>query len=194
LQTVIGRNATIRAFTTIYAGVTIGDNLQTGHGAMIREDNVLGDNVSIGTNAVLEFGNRIGNYVRIHSGCFLEMVHVGDHVFIGPHAVFTDDPHPMNCPYYKECRGGATVHDLARVGANVTVLPGVVIGRNSLVGAGAVVVKSVPENVVVAGNPAQMVKSIDELVCTLGKFDHPYKWEPYVTHGKRSVKTGSGRD
>ena len=181
LKTIIGRNATIRAFTTIYAGVTIGDNLQTGHGAMIREDNVLGNDVSVGTNAVLEFGNRIGNDVRVHSGCFLEMVRIGNHVFVGPHAVFTDDPHPMNCPYYKECRGGANVHDFARIGAHATILPGITIGKNALVGAGAVVVKDVPENAVVAGNPARIIKTVDELECTLGKFERPYQWEPYLS-------------
>ncbi len=98
LPLVIGRDAVIRPFTTIYAGSTFGDRLQTGQGASIREDNVVADDVSIGTNAVLEFGNRIGSRVRIHSGCFLEMVTIEDDVFVGPNVVFTDDPHPMNCP------------------------------------------------------------------------------------------------
>ena len=66
---VIGGAAVIRPFTTIYAGSTFGDHLQTGQGASIREDNVVADDVSIGTNAVLESGNRIGSRVRIHSGC-----------------------------------------------------------------------------------------------------------------------------
>ncbi len=114
----IGARATVRPFTTIYAGNVIGDRLQTGQGASIREDNVLGDDVSVGTNAVLEFGNRIGNRVRIHSGCFLEMVTIEDDVFVGPNVVFTDDPHPMNCPRYKECKGGPVVRRLARIGAN----------------------------------------------------------------------------
>ena len=64
----VGARATVRPFTTIYAGSVIGDRLQTGQGASIREDNILGDDVSVGTNAVLEFGNRIGNRVRINSG------------------------------------------------------------------------------------------------------------------------------
>ncbi len=76
----------------------------------MREDNVAGDDVSIGTNAVLEFGNRIGSRVRIHSGCFLEMTTIEDDVFVGPNTVFTDDPHPANCPRYRECKGGALVH------------------------------------------------------------------------------------
>jgi acetyltransferase-like isoleucine patch superfamily enzyme len=175
----IGRDATIRPFTTLYAGSTIGARLQTGQGASIREDNVLGDDVSIGTNAVLEFGNRIGNRVRIHSGCFLEMVTIEDDVFIGPNVVFTDDPHPMGCARYTECRGGPTVRRLARIGANSTILPGVVIGENSLVGAGSVVVHDVPDAAVVAGNPARVIGTVDDLVCYPGFYERPYVWPPY---------------
>ena len=86
----------------------IGARLHTGQGASIREDNRLGDDVSVGTNAVLEFGSRMGSGVRIHSGCFPELVTVEDDVFVGP-IVVTDDPHPMGCPRYEECEGGATV-------------------------------------------------------------------------------------
>ncbi len=175
----IGSGAVIRPFTTIYAGTTIGDNFQTGQGASIREENSIGSNVSVGTNAVLEFGNTIGNNVRIHSLCFLEMVTVGNDVFIGPNVVFTDDPHPMGCPRYRDCLGGATVKDLARIGANCTILPGVTIGRNTLIGAGSVVTKDIPDNSVAAGSPARVLKSIDELTCPPGFFEKPYVWEPY---------------
>ena len=176
----VGCDATIRPFTTLYAGSTIGDRFQTGQGASIREDNVLGDDVSIGTNTVLEFGNRIGNRVRIHSGCFLEMVTIEDDVFVGPNVVFTDDPHPMGCAHYTECKRGATVRRLARIGANSTILPGVVIGENSLVGAGSVVVHDVPADTVVAGNPARVVKRVDELECEPGFYERPYLWPPYT--------------
>ena len=180
LPLVIGRDAVIRPFTTIYAGSSFGDRLQTGQGTSVREDNVVGDDVSLGTNAVLEFGNRIGNRVRIHSGCFLEMVTIADDVFVGPNVVFTDDPHPMNCPHYKECRGGAVVQRLARIGANATVLPGVVIGENALVGAGSVVVADVPPGAVVTGNPARVIKQVGELTCTPGFVARPFDWPPYA--------------
>lgn len=179
LATRIGCSSVIRPFTTIYAGCEIGDSLQTGQGASIREDNVIADGVSVGTNSVLEFGNRIGKNVRIHSNCFLEMVTVGDDVFIGPGVVFTDDPHPMGCPRYKECLGGAKVRELARIGAGCVILPGVTIGRNSLIGAGSLVAKDVPDNVVVAGHPAKVIKKIDELTCPPGFFERPYVWPPY---------------
>ncbi|HTX68187.1 MAG TPA: acyltransferase [Thermoleophilia bacterium] len=177
---VIGAGAVVRPFTTIYAGSTIGARLQTGQGASIREDNRIGDDVSIGTNAVVEFGNRIGSRVRIHSGCFLELVTVEDDVFVGPNVVFTDDPHPMNCPRYEECKGGAVVRRLARIGANSTILPGVEIGEGSLVGAGSVVVHDVPAGAVVAGSPARVIKQVSDLVCYPGWFERPYLWPPYT--------------
>jgi acetyltransferase-like isoleucine patch superfamily enzyme len=180
-ELVIGDGATVRPFTTIYAGSTIGSGLQTGQGASIREDNVIGDDVSIGTNAVLEFGNRIGNRVRIHSGCFLELVTIEDDVFVGPNVAFTDDPHPMGCPRYTECRGGATVKRLSRIGANSTLLPGVTIGENSLVGAGSVVVHDVPAGAVVVGNPAHVIGSVDSLECYPGFYERPYVWPPYAS-------------
>ena len=180
LPLVIGAGAVIRPFTTIYAGSTFGARLQTGQGASIREDNVVGDDVSIGTNAVLEFGNRLCSRVRIHSGCFLELVTIEDDVFVGPHVVFTDDPHPMNCPRYEECRGGAVVRRLARIGANSTVLPGVEIGEGALVGAGSVVVHDVPAGAVVAGSPARVIKQVADLTCPPGWFERPYTWPPYA--------------
>jgi acetyltransferase-like isoleucine patch superfamily enzyme len=180
----IGANAHIRPFTTIYAGSVIGDNFRTGQGVSIREDNIIGNHVSVGTNSVLEFGNRIGDYSRIHSSCFMEMVTIGRYVFVGPNVVFTDDPHPMGCPHYKECKGGAIVEDFARIGANSTILPGVRIGRNSLIGAGSVVVRDIPPGSVAVGNPARVIKTIDELKCEPGFFDRPYLWEPYTRSDK----------
>jgi len=175
-RTKMGRDGHVRPFSTIYAGNLIGDRFQTGQGVTIRENNRIGNDVSIGTNAAIEFGNRIGDRVRIHSGCFLEMVELGNDVFVGPNVVFTDDPHPMGCPRYKECLGGAKVGDFARIGANSTILPGITIGRNALVGAGSVVVEDVPENAVVGGNPARFIKNVADLKCEKGFYERPYIW------------------
>lgn len=175
-STSIGRDGVVRAFTTIYAGAVIGDRFQSGHGAMIREDNSIGDDVKIGTNAVLEPGNTIGDRVSIHSGCFLETATIEDDVFIGPNVVFVDDPHPP-CPRYAECRRGALIERGAKLGANSTILPGVVVGSGSLVGAGSVVTRDVPPGSVAVGNPAKVVKKIEELECAPGFFARPYVWE-----------------
>lgn len=176
----IAENATIRTFTVIYTGNKIGANFQTGQGTSIRENNKIADNVSIGTNAVLEFENIIYSGSRIHSNCFLEMTEIGEDVFVGPGTVFLDDPHPMKCPKYKECKGGVKVGKYAKIGGGCVILPGVTIGENSLVGAGSCVTKDVPKDVVVAGHPAKIVKKINELKCYINAFKRPYTWEPYI--------------
>jgi acetyltransferase-like isoleucine patch superfamily enzyme len=180
LPLTIGPGAIIRPCTTIYAGSTFGARLQTGQGASIREENTIGDDVSIGTHAVLEYGNVIGDRVRIHSGCFLELVTIEADVFVGPNVVFTDDPHPMGCPRYTDCKRGAVVRRTARIGANSTILPGVEIGAGSLVGAGSVVVDDVPAGTVVVGSPARVIKTVAELTCPPGFFERPYSWPPYL--------------
>jgi acetyltransferase-like isoleucine patch superfamily enzyme len=175
LRTTIGDNVIIRSGSIIYAGVLIGKNSQTGHNILIREGNVIGSQVSIGTNSMLEPDNTIGNRVRIHSGCFMESVTIGEDCFIGPCVVFTDDPHPP-CPRYKDCIGGATVKKAAKIGANSTILPGISIGENALVGAGSVVTKNIPKNCVFLGNPAKKIGSINRLACRKGFFKRPYIW------------------
>ncbi len=187
LKTKIGAGGLVRSGTVIYAGAIIGDRFSSGHGTLIREDNVIGDDCSVGTNAVLEAGNRIGNGTRIHSGCFLEHTTLGSRVFLAPHVVFTDDPHPM-CPRYLDCVLGATVADDVSIGANATILPGLKIGAGSLIGAGSVVTKDVEAGSVVAGNPAVKVKAVADLVCFKGFFERPYIWRatPTEGHGRKA--------
>lgn len=184
-KTVIGANGLIRSGTVIYAGVRIGDAFQSGHGALIREDNEIGDGCSVGTNAVLEVGNRVGDGTRIHSGCFLEHTTLGRRVFLAPHVVFTDDPHPM-CPRYQECVLGATVEDDVSIGANSTILPGIKVGAGSLIGAGSVVTKNVEPSSVVAGSPAVRIKAVSELVCFKGFYERPYIWRTGVPDGSKN--------
>ena len=174
-KTVIGDNAVIRSHTVIYAGNRIGSNFQTGHGVMIREKNEIGNNVSIGTNSVIEHHVKIGNNVRIHSQAFIpEMTILEEGCWIGPNVVVTNAYHPL-CPKAKQCLKGPTIKVGAKIGANATLLPDIIIGENALVGAGAVVTKDVPERCVVVGNPAKIIKKIEDLGCPYGLVEKPYK-------------------
>ncbi|MDY6875226.1 MAG: DapH/DapD/GlmU-related protein [Chloroflexota bacterium] len=163
LPTVIGANAVIRSHTVIYAGNTIGDNFQTGHAAMIRESNEIGNNVSIGTQSVIEHHVRLGNSVRIHSQAFVpEFSLVEDRAWIGPNVVFTNARYPRS-PRVKDELVGPIIKSNAKIGANSTLLPGVTIGTGALVGAGSVVVQDVPPGAVVVGNPARVIKHIEDI-------------------------------
>lgn len=163
LKTRIGKNATIRSHTVIYAGDIIGDNLQTGHHVIVREENKIGDNVSIGTGSVVEHHVRIGDDVRIHSQAFIpEETTLEAGCWIGPRVVITNAKYPLS-PGVKGSLKGTTVRKNAKIGANATLLPGVVIGENALIGSGAVVTKDVPAGKVVVGNPARVIRDISEL-------------------------------
>jgi acetyltransferase-like isoleucine patch superfamily enzyme len=168
LPTVIGAGAVIRSFTVIYAGNTIGDRFQTGNKTNIRESNTIGHDVSIGTLSVVEHHVKIEDGVRIHTQAFVpEFSHLMAGSWVGPNAVLTNALYPLS-PGAKETLKGAVLEPGAKVGANCTLLPGVRVGRNSLVGAGSVVTRDVPEDAVVAGNPARVVKSIKQLPYSQG--------------------------
>lgn len=156
-KTIIGDNALIRSGTTIYAGNIIGHNFQTGNKANIRELNTIGNRVSIGTLSVVEHHVIIKDDVRTHSQTFIpEYTILEEKCWIGPNTVLTNALYP-NHPNAKNELIGPYVCRNAIVGANVTLLPGVIIGSNSLVGAGSVVTKDVPDGVIVIGNPARKI-------------------------------------
>jgi acetyltransferase-like isoleucine patch superfamily enzyme len=179
----IGAGSIIRSFAVVYAGADLGERVQLGHGALVREGNRVGSGSSVGSHTVLEGRCTIGDNVRIHSRCFLASVNVGDGVFIGPGVIFTDDPHPP-CPTYVECAQGVIVDAGAHIGAGVVLLPGVTVGARALIGAGSIVVKDVPAGMVVAGSPARVLRSVDELGCFAGIHPRAYAWEGQAPTGE----------
>jgi acetyltransferase-like isoleucine patch superfamily enzyme len=108
----------------------------------IENDVVIGDRVTIKCGVQLWDGTRIGN-----------------DVFIGPNATFTNDRFPRS-KIYPDKFFGIVVDNGASIGANATILPGIKIGSNAMVGAGAVVTKDVPANVIVVGNPARKISKL----------------------------------
>lgn len=150
----IGKEAKIRSGTVIYEGSKIGDNLETGHNAVIREENVIGDNLSIWSNSVIDYGCKIGNNVKIHCNCYIaQSTIIEDDVFIAPGVMVANDRYPVTKNFE-----GPVIKRGAKIGINVTILPGVTIGENALIGGGAVVTKDIPANAVAYGNPAEVKK------------------------------------
>jgi len=160
-KTIIGDDSLIRAGTIIYAGNTIGSFFQTGNQANIRELNEIGDNVSIGTLSVLEHHISIKNGVRIHSQVFIpEYTVLEEYCWLGPNVVITNSRYP-NHPKAKSDLNGVLIKKNAKIGANTTILPGLIIGERSLVGAGSVVTKDIIDNIIAAGNPAIVLREVD---------------------------------
>ena len=163
LATIIGAGAVIRSHTVIYAGNVIGENFQTGNKVNIRESNRIGNDVSVGTLSVIEHHVEIADKVRIHTQVFIpEFSVLEEGCWIGPNVVFTNAKYPLS-PGVKDALVGPVIKTGAKIGANSTLLPGVVIGENALVGAGSVVAKDVAPGAVVAGNPARVIRHISEL-------------------------------
>lgn len=156
---IIGDNAIIRSHCVVYGGSKIGNNFQTGHHVTIRENTVAGEQLKVGTLSDIQGDCVIGEYVNLHSNVHLgKASKIGNFVWIFPYCVFTNDPIPPS-----EHEWGCTVKDYAVIASRSVLLPGVIIGENSLIGAGSVVTENIPSDVVAVGSPAKIKCEISQL-------------------------------
>lgn len=132
----------------------IGQKTKVWQYSIIFPDAVIGENCNICAHTMIENEVVIGDNVTVKSGVYLwDGITLKDNVFIGPCVTFTNDKKPRSKHYNNEF--SKTIVELgASIGANATILPGLTIGKNSLIGAGAVVTKDVPDNAIMVGNPA----------------------------------------
>ncbi|WP_296615877.1 WxcM-like domain-containing protein [Sphingomonas sp.] len=142
-STHVGSGTRVWAFAHILPGARIGRDCNVCDHVFIENDVVVGDAVTIKCGVQLWDGLR-----------------VGDNVFIGPNATFTNDLHPRS-KQYPETFAETVIGDGASIGANATILPGIRIGRGAMVGAGAVVTRDVPAHATVVGNPARVIKQVE---------------------------------
>lgn len=139
---------------------SIGENTCIWQFAVVLREAVIGNNCNINCHTFIENKVTIGSNVTVKSGVFLwDGIEVEDNVFIGPNVTFTNDMHPRS-KVYPENFLKTTIKKGASIGANATILPGIVIGENAMIGAGSVVLKDVPANTVWVGNPARKIKDL----------------------------------
>lgn len=136
-------------------GVTVGKGSRVWAFAHLATGAIVGEDCNICDHTFLEGGVRLGNRVTVKCGVYLwNGVVVEDDVFIGPAAVFTNDDRPRSRKYLATDLK-TRLREGCSIGANSTMLPNLTIGRWAMVGAGAVVTRSVPDHALVVGNPAR---------------------------------------
>jgi acyl-[acyl carrier protein]--UDP-N-acetylglucosamine O-acyltransferase len=174
----IGDAATIRSHCIIYEGSSFGNGLRTGHHVIIREGTVAGVDFQVGTLSDIQGHCAFGDHVRLHSS-----VHVGQHskvgsfVWIFPHVVLTNDPHPPS-----ETRAGVTIEDFALIATMSTILPGKRIGEGALVGAMTLVREDVPPDTICVGVPGRNIGGTSKI--QFKKNGKPaYPWRRHFRRG-----------
>ncbi|MCD9526029.1 acyltransferase [Photobacterium carnosum] len=140
----------------------IGTDTRIWQFSVVLKDAVIGNNCNVCAHTLIESDVVVGNNVTIKSGVYLwDGLRIEDDVFIGPCVAFTNDKTPRS-KQYPEAFLSTTVKKGASIGANATILPGIILGEHCMIGAGAVVTKDVPAYAVVVGNPASIIRILEK--------------------------------
>jgi acetyltransferase-like isoleucine patch superfamily enzyme len=161
----LGPGAFVHETALVEEGASVGADSRVWHQAQVRARAKIGARCIVGKGAFVDVDVTIGDDSKLQNyACIYHGVTLGRGVFVGPHAVFTNDLRPRATdPAFAPLRDGdwevgeTTVDDGAAIGANSTILPGVRIGRWAMIGAGAVVTRDVAPYALVAGSPARAI-------------------------------------
>jgi acetyltransferase-like isoleucine patch superfamily enzyme len=163
----LGPGTVVSTGAVVFAGTKIGARAIVGDQACVRERCVVGDDVVIGRGSLVENDTTIGALTRIQANAYVTAYStLEDNVFIAPCVTTTNDNYMGRTERRHALMRGPTIRRGARVGGAAVLLPGVEIGEEAFVGAGAVVLEDVPPRTVVVGNPARHLRQVsdDELL------------------------------
>ena len=158
----VGERVTVCAGAIVFAGATVGEGAILGDQSFVRERSTVGAGSVVGRGSVVDNDVSIGARVRIQTNVYLTAFSVvEDDVFVGPCAMTTNDDtmarHGSDCALH-----GATLRRACRVGGAAVLTPGVEIGEEAFVAAGALVTRDVPSRAVVMGVPARVVREVPD--------------------------------
>ncbi len=140
----------------VAAGAIIGAGTRIWAFTNIQDGAVVGERCNVCDGCFVEQGAKVGNFVTLKNGvAVFEGITIEDDVFVGANAAFINDRHPRSHRQKNWVLERTLVKKGATIGANATIMCGIVIGQYAVVGAGSVVVKNVPDHAIVLGNPAE---------------------------------------
>ena len=159
----IGDEVRIGSLVVIYRGAVIGNNVFVADLASVREDVEIGEYTVVGRGVTVENRVKIGKYCKLETEAYITAISViEDYCFIAPEVTFTNDNFLGRTEERFKYHKGVHVKKGARIGANSTFLPGIVVGEDALVAAGSVVTRDVPPRTIVMGVPAKPVRKVPE--------------------------------
>lgn len=158
---IVGEHCVLCPGVALYTGTEIGHHNLLGDFCSIREECKVGNNCIISRNVSVNYNTIIGNNTKIMDNTHITgNMKIGNNVFISVLVATTNDNTMGREAYNEDHVTGAVIEDYVTIGAAANILPNVSIGRNAIVGASALVTKDVPENKVVMGVPAKVVRDV----------------------------------
>ena len=160
---VLGAGTIVSTGAVVFAGTTIGERVIVGDQACVRERCTIGDDVVIGRGSLVENDTSVGALTKIQAHAYITAYSLlEDNVFIAPCVITTNDNYMGRTEKRHELIKGPTIRRGARVGGGSVLLPGIEIGEEAFIGAGAVVLRDVPAKAVMVGSPARQIRDVPD--------------------------------
>jgi acetyltransferase-like isoleucine patch superfamily enzyme len=159
----LGAGTIVSTGAVVFAGTTVGERVIVGDQACVRERCTIGDDVVIGRGSLVENDTSVGALTKIQAHAYITAYSLlEDNVFIAPCVITTNDNFMGRTEKRHELIKGPTIRRGARVGGGAVLLPGIEIGSEAFVGAGAVVLRDVPPRALVVGSPARQIRDVPD--------------------------------
>ena len=159
----LGAGTIVSTGAVVFAGTTVGERVIVGDQSCIRERCTIGDDVVLGRGSFVENDTSVGALTKIQAHAYITAYSLlEDNVFIAPCVITTNDNFMGRTEKRHELMKGPTIRRGARVGGGAVLLPGIEIGEEAFIGAGAVVVRDVEARALMVGNPARRLRDVPE--------------------------------
>jgi acetyltransferase-like isoleucine patch superfamily enzyme len=159
----LGAGTIVSTGAVVFAGTTVGERVVVGDQACVRERCTIGDDVVIGRGSLVENDTSVGALTKIQAHAYITAYSLlEENVFIAPCVITTNDKFMGRTEKRHELVKGPTIRRGARIGGGAVLLPGIEVGEEAFVGAGAVVLRDVPARAVMVGSPARQIREVPD--------------------------------